>query len=141
MKHLFIKAALLLGAAAAASCGNMKQIKHQPYPETVRGDVVANCMADDRIVIISTHQVHDVEQLLDHVVMVDTDGLRLDASVADLCSRYSFELRQSGSASDDVIYAEPSLQGNAVIAARREGMEETQLNLELLFNAVQQRKI
>ena len=42
MKHLFIKAALLLGAAAAASCGNMKQIKHQPYPETVRGDVVDN---------------------------------------------------------------------------------------------------
>ena len=42
MKHLSIKAALLLGAAAAASCGNMKQIKHQPYPETVRGDVVDN---------------------------------------------------------------------------------------------------
>ena len=40
MKHLSIKAALLLGAAAAAGCGNMKQIKHQPYPETVRGDVV-----------------------------------------------------------------------------------------------------
>ena len=42
MKHLSIKAALLLGAAAAAGCGNMKQIKHQPYPETVRGDVVDN---------------------------------------------------------------------------------------------------
>ena len=28
MKHLSIKAALLLGAAAAAGCGNMKQIKH-----------------------------------------------------------------------------------------------------------------
>lgn len=103
--------------------------------------VVANCMTDDRIIVISTHQVHDIEQLLDHVVIVDTDGLRLDASVADLCSRYSFELRQSGSASDDVIYAEPSLQGNAVIARRLEGMPETQLNLELLFNAVQQRLI
>ena len=43
MKHLSIKAALLLGAAAAAGCGNMKQIKHQPYPETVRGDVVDGC--------------------------------------------------------------------------------------------------
>ena len=42
MKHISIKAALLLGAAAAAGCGNMKQIKHQPYPETVRGDVVDN---------------------------------------------------------------------------------------------------
>ena len=40
MKHLFIKTALLLGAAAAAGCGNMKQIKHQPYPETVRGETL-----------------------------------------------------------------------------------------------------
>ena len=36
----------------------------------------------------------------------------------------------------DVIYSEPSVQGNAVIAPRQEGMPETQLNLELLFDAV-----
>lgn len=43
MKHFSYKVAVLLGAAAvAASCGNMKQIKHQPYPETGRGDVVDN---------------------------------------------------------------------------------------------------
>ena len=34
----------------------------------------------------------------------------------------------------DVLYAEPTLQGNAVIAHRREGDAETQVNLELLFN-------
>ena len=43
MKYLSIKTALLLGAAAiAASCGNMKQIKHQPYPVAERGDVADN---------------------------------------------------------------------------------------------------
>ena len=41
----------------------------------------------------------------------------------------------------DVIYSEPSMQGNAVIAERAEGMNETQLNLELLFNAVSTGKI
>lgn len=41
MKNLFRRSALVLGAAAAASCGNMsmKQIKLLPYPETERGEV------------------------------------------------------------------------------------------------------
>ena len=36
--------AVLAGAAvlATAGCGNMKQIKHLPYPETARGEVVDN---------------------------------------------------------------------------------------------------
>ena len=41
----------------------------------------------------------------------------------------------------DVLYAEPSLQGNAVIAPRKADSAETQINLELLFNAVTQGKV
>lgn len=103
--------------------------------------VVASCMADDRTLIISTHQVHDVEQLLDHLLVISTGGMLLDASVGDVCDRYSFEFRQPGAGLDDVLYAEPSLQGNAVIARRQAGSPETQLNLELLFNAVVQGKL
>lgn len=98
--------------------------------------VIANNMGDDRTMIISTHQVHDVESLLDHIVMLDRSQILLDASVSDICSKYSFEFRSMGEPADDVIYAEPSLQGNAVITRRREDEDETQLNLELLFNAV-----
>ena len=42
---------------------------------------------------------------------------------------------------DGVLYAEPTLQGNAVMARRQEGQAETQLNLELLFNAVAKQRI
>jgi ABC-2 type transport system ATP-binding protein len=41
----------------------------------------------------------------------------------------------------DVLYAEPTLQGNAVVANRKEGDAETQVNLELLFNYKTQAKI
>ena len=98
--------------------------------------VVAGHMTDDRMLIISTHQVHDVEQLLDHILILDNSRLLLDASVADLCERYSFEYRQPEQPMDDVIYSEPSVQGNAVIVRRHEDAPETQLNLELLFDAV-----
>ena len=103
--------------------------------------VIANNMADDRTMVISTHQVHDVESLLDHIVMLDRSQILLDASVADICDKYNFEFRSLGEPSDDVLYAEPSVQGNAVITRKREGDGDTTLNLELLFNAVTKRAI
>jgi ABC-2 type transport system ATP-binding protein len=102
--------------------------------------VVAQHMTEDRTLIISTHQVHDVESLLDHVLILSRQKLLLDASVADLTEKYTFEYRTPDEM-DDVIYAEPSLQGNAVIAPRKADSPETQINLELLFNAVNEGKI
>ena len=98
--------------------------------------VVANNMSDDRTLIISTHQVLDVESLLDHILILSRSRLLLNASVSDLCEQYSFEYRAAGEPMDNALHSEPSMQGNAVIARRSPGIGETQLNLELLFNAV-----
>ena len=98
--------------------------------------VVAENMQADRTLIISTHQVHDVEQLLDHVLFLSDRALLLDMSMADITDRYAFEVRTPQEMDESVIYAEPSLQGNLVMARRREGQAETLVNLELLFNAV-----
>ena len=98
--------------------------------------VVAQCMTDDRLIIVSTHQVHDVEQLLDHVLILSEEGMQLNASVADITDKYVFEVRPSGQLDDTIIYAEPSLQGNIVMARRNPDDAETVVNLELLFNAV-----
>jgi ABC-2 type transport system ATP-binding protein len=100
--------------------------------------VVARVMGSERTVIISTHQVHDIENLLDHVLILDNSQMLLNASVGEICSKYVFEYRTPGDMAD-VIYAEPSLQGNAVMAPRG-AKAETTLNLELLFNAVTQHK-
>ena len=102
--------------------------------------VIAQHMTEDRTLIISTHQVHDVESLLDHILILSPQKLLLDASVAEIQEKYTFEYR-TPSEMDDALYAEPSLQGNAVIAPRKEDSPETQVNLELLFNAVTQGKI
>ncbi len=102
--------------------------------------VISQYMSGDRILIISTHQVHDVESLLDHILILSPQRLLLNASVAEIQEKYTFEYRTPAEM-DDALYAEPSLQGNAVIAPRQEGSPETQVNLELLFNAVTQGKI
>ena len=102
--------------------------------------VVTQYMTGDRTLIISTHQVHDVESLLDHILILSPQKLLLNASVADIQEKFTFEYRTPAEM-DDVLYAEPSLQGNAVIAPRKEDSAETQVNLELLFNAVNEGKI
>ena len=98
--------------------------------------VIANNMTDERTLIISTHQVHDIESLLDHIVIMNQSHLLLDASVSDICKKYTFEYRTPAEMDETILYAEPTLQGNAVIAKRKEDDQETQMNLELLFNAV-----
>ena len=98
--------------------------------------VVANTMTEERCVIISTHQVHDVEALLDHVLMINQSEILLNASTAEICEKYKFEYRLPQDMDETVLYAEPSLQGNAVIAKREEGDAETPINLELLFNYI-----
>lgn len=101
---------------------------------------VAQNMNDDQTIIISTHQVHDVEALLDHILMLNQRELLLNASVQEITEKYVFEYRQPNDM-EGVLYAEPTLQGNAVMARRQEGQAETQVNLELLFNAVANKRI
>lgn len=103
--------------------------------------VIANNMTPDRTLIISTHQVHDVETLLDHILILNNSRLLLDASVADICNRYTFGNRTAAEMDDSVVYSEPSPMGNAVIARRAATDKETPLNLELLFDAVVSGKI
>lgn len=102
--------------------------------------VVASNMGGNRTIVISTHQVHDVEQLLDHILIVGDNRLALNASVADISDRYVFETRRQGDDLSDALYSEYSVQGNAVVAPRGD-RNETPVNLELLFNAVSEGKI
>ena len=97
--------------------------------------VVSSCMSEERTIIISTHQVHDIEFLLDHIIIIDNDRLLLNASTGEITDKFVFEYRIPGSSMEGVIYQEPTLQGNATMAYRKSTDPETNLNLELLFNA------
>lgn len=101
---------------------------------------IANNMSDDRILLISTHQVHDVESLLDHILILSQNRLLCDSSVSDVLSRYQFDYRMPSEMDDSVIYSEPTMHGNAVMVRRNDGDGETSLNLELFFNAVTNNK-
>ncbi len=102
--------------------------------------VVTRNVTEDSTLIISTHQVHDLESLLDHIIILDNSQVLVNSSVADITSKYTFTFR-SAQEIDDVLYAEPSFQGNATISLRKPEEEETTLNLELFFNATTKGKL
>lgn len=97
--------------------------------------VIASTMTDDKSIVVSTHQVRDVENLLDHVLMIDNGNLLLDKSYADIAQRLLFADQPISEPTDGAIYVQPSLYGNSAVYANRDGAEST-INLEVLFNAM-----
>lgn len=98
---------------------------------------IAASMDEERTVIISTHQVHDVENLVDHIVMLKEHQVGLNINLDELGRLLRFEQRAYGEDLSDVLYAENSLVGMAVIVPNREETA-SQMDLELLFNALTQ---
>ena len=96
--------------------------------------VIASGMTDEKAVVISTHQVRDIDSLLDHVLIMDGSQLLLNQSVATICERLYFAEQGMNEPTDGALYVQPSVQGNSVILPNEYG-EESKLNLEVLFNA------
>ena len=97
--------------------------------------VIASGMSDDKAVIISTHQVRDIDSLLDHVLIMDGSKLLLNESVSTICEKLYFAEQGMNEPTEGVLYVQPSVQGNSVILPNEYG-EDSKLNLEVLFNAM-----
>ena len=97
--------------------------------------VIASGMSDDKAVIISTHQVRDIDSLLDHVLIMDGSKLLLDESVSSICEKLYFAEQGMNEPTEEALYVQPSVQGNSVILPNEYG-EDSKLNLEVLFNAI-----
>ena len=95
---------------------------------------IASGMSDDRTIIISTHQVRDIDKILDHVVIMDNSNVLLDASTANICSKFLFVESDDRELAEAAIYMLPSIQANFLMFANTDD-EESEINLELLFGA------
>ena len=99
--------------------------------------MVAAAMDENRTIIISTHQVRDVENLLDHIMILDKRAVLLDKSVSDIQQEYTFDVTVNAPA--DALYVEPGLGGCCSISRNTTG-EESRINIELLFNYINSKK-
>lgn len=95
---------------------------------------IASGMADDKTILISTHQVRDIDKVLDHVLIMDDSRILLNEPTTRICEKLLFLENDSRELVASALFASPSLQGNALIVPNIGG-EESEINIELLFNA------
>ena len=96
--------------------------------------LVTTGMSDDKLMLISTHQVRDISDILDHVTIIDQNRVLLNTGFADIMNKVAFRPLQEG---DQPLFVLQSPFGPLGAVRAKEG-EETKVDLEMLFNATLQ---
>lgn len=97
---------------------------------------VAKNMTDEKCIIISTHQVLDVEKILDHVCIIDNNGVLLNTSMYEVSKHLSFRVTNDRELIENALMSFDA-PGGASIVERATPDNETDVNLEMLFEFVE----
>jgi ABC-2 type transport system ATP-binding protein len=97
--------------------------------------VLARALDEERCIIISTHQVKDLENLIDRVTIIDEGKILFDQNVEDITEKLSFRISMDDSEAKDALYSESSLKGNVIVTPNYDA-DEGKLDLELLYKAI-----
>ena len=95
---------------------------------------IASGMTDDKTILISTHQVRDIDKGLDHVLIMDNSRVLLNESTMSICDKLFFTESENRELLQSSLFSTPSIQGNFLLLPNESG-EDSEINLELLFNA------
>ena len=93
--------------------------------------LIAENASDDQLIVISTHQVKDLENLIDPIILMDKDGVILNASIEEISSKLTFGIEPE---EDRIaLYSQRDLRGYVTVRRNEYGIE-TPVDLEALFN-------
>ncbi len=90
---------------------------------------------EDKVIIISTHQVRDLETMLDHVLIMNSSELLLNRSIAELQEKLTFLYGADASRKEGALASIAAPAGYDILLPADGSGEETRINLELLFEA------
>ena len=93
--------------------------------------LIAENASDDQLIIISTHQVKDLENLIDPIIIMDKDGVILNASIEEISSKLTFGIEPEED--KGALYSQRDLRGYVTVRHNEYGVE-TPVDLEALFN-------
>ena len=127
--------------AFALACNTKVLLLDEPtngldIPSKIRfRKLISSVFTEDKIIFISTHQIRDLDNLIDHVIIVDNGDLLLNSSIEVISEKLSFRTVNEVLDNTKVLYKEESLKGATIVVENTEG-ENSKVNLEHLFNAI-----
>ena len=97
--------------------------------------ILADCRTDGRILLLSTHQVRDIADIIDHVTVIDRGRLLVNTSVTHLNDKLMTV--RSTSRISGVLFSEQVHDGYIHVLPRENltCQEGENIDLEILFNA------
>ncbi|HVS90869.1 MAG TPA: ABC transporter ATP-binding protein [Mucilaginibacter sp.] len=96
--------------------------------------LIASVLNEDQCIVISTHQVRDLDSLIDTVLILDEYKIAINSSVDALTEKLLFGVFENTSGMA-VLYEEETMRGKHAIIQNTMG-KYSKMDLELLFNAV-----
>ena len=93
--------------------------------------------SDDSTLVISTHQVRDLENIIDPIVILDRQDVLLNASMETIMDKLFFDYGTT--LHPEALYSEQLPGGFIQVLPNPDG-RESKVNVEALFNAVHRHK-
>ena len=97
--------------------------------------IMAGAIDENKCIIIATHQLKDLERLIDHITIIDNGKILFDQTIEQITSQLHFKISFDSIEVKEAIYSEESLSGHAIITNNTEG-GEGKPDLEMLYKAV-----
>ncbi len=98
---------------------------------------VTKYTAEDSVIIISTHQVRDLENIIDPIVILDKQDVLVNATLEEIAAKLYFDYGTE--LHPEALYSE-QLPGGFIQVLVNAADEESKVNIEALFNAVHKHK-
>ena len=92
---------------------------------------------EDSVILISTHQVRDLENIIDPIIILDRQDVLLNASLEEISEKLYFDY--SADRIEGALYSEMIPGGNIQVCLNQSG-EDSKVSIEALFNTVHQHK-
>ena len=99
--------------------------------------ILSRVCTEDTTFVISTHQVRDLEEVLDSVVVLESREVVVNATINEITDKFYFEYAMT--LSPEAIYSEMTAAGILQVLPNKDG-RDSRLHLEAFFNAIHKDK-
>lgn len=97
--------------------------------------LLASTLNEEKLIIISTHQVHDIENLIDTIVVLDNGKIIFNHSLEGISQKLAFSQQHVEPEIGTCLYFEKRLNGYALLTTHQDS-QDNYIDLEILFNAI-----
>lgn len=96
---------------------------------------LVSIMNDDKTIVISTHQSKDLEQMIDHILILDDIGLVLNSSIYEISQKLAFNFYDQKPKNTNYLNCQPVINGYMILEENVNEVE-TEVRTEQLMMAV-----